>query len=133
MQLGKKQYLAIQYILEGKQITDIAKALGVARQTIYNWLDDEEFKTEVDTLRREIQTSAKNYVENNIKLYIDEIEGLALNKETSSKVKADLLKYLVDRVLGKTTTKVEVNDNNTNNTDNVNLDELVKEFEKQGE
>ncbi|MGL4571646.1 MAG: IS630 transposase-related protein [Clostridium sp.] len=133
MQLGKKQYLAIQYILEGKQITDIAKALGVARQTIYNWLDDEEFKTEVDTLRREIQTSAKNYVENNIRLYIDEIEGLALNKETSSKVKADLLKYLVDRVLGKTTTKVEVNDNNTNNTDNVSLDELVKEFKKQGE
>lgn len=133
MQLGKRQYLAIQYILEGKQITDIAKALGVARQTIYNWLDDEEFKTEVDTLRQEIQTSSKEHVMNGIKLYIDEIEELALNKETSPKVRADLLKYLVNRVWGNTTTKVEVNDNNTNNTDNVNLDELVKEFEKQGE
>lgn len=132
MILGEKQYLAIKWILEGKQITDIAKSLNVARQTIYNWLDDEDFKTEVDTLRQEIQTSSKEHVMNKIKLYVDELEELALSKDTSPKVRADLLKYLVNRVWGNTTTKVEVNDNNTNNIDNVDLDDLAEEFRNQG-
>lgn len=133
MILGDKQYLAIKWILEGKQISTIAKELNVARQTIYNWLDDEDFKTEVDTLRQEIQTSTKEHVMNKIKLYVDEIEELALSKDTSPKVKADLLKYLVNRVWGNTTTKVEINDNNTDNTINVNLDDLAEEFRNQGQ
>ena len=108
MKLGDKQYLAIKYILEGRQIVSIAKEIGVARATVYNWLDDEDFKNELDMLRQEIQSSTKEHVMNKIKLYIDELEDLALNKNTSSKVRADLLKYLVNRVWGNTTTKAEV-------------------------
>lgn len=131
MQLGDREYLAIKYILEGKQITDIANHLGVARQTIYNWLKDEDFIIELDTLRRDIQTSTKEQVMNKINIYVDELEALALDKTTSPKVRADLLKYLVNRVWGNTTTKVEVNSSNENKDDNIDLDTLVDEFKNQ--
>ena len=131
MKLGDKQYLAIKYILEGRQMTDIANTLKISRSTLYNWLNDDEFSTELDTLRQEIQTSTKELVMNKIKLYVDELEELALNKETSSKVRADLLKYLINRVWGNTTTKVEVNKNSKENTDDVDLDDLVRTFKNQ--
>ena len=133
MILGDKQYLAIKWILEGRQMTDIAKDIGISRSTLYNWLDDDEFKNELDTLRQDIQTSTKEHVMNKIKLYVDELEELALNKETSPKVRADLLKYMVNRVWGNTTTKVEVENSNENKNDNVNLDDLVESFKDQEE
>lgn len=128
MSLNEKQYLAIEWILEGKQIALIAKNLGVARQTVYNWLDNEEFKSELDTLRLDIQNSTKEHVKNKINLYVDELEHLALDRSTSSKVRADVLKYMVNRVWGNTTTKVEVTENDSDNDEEIDLDELTKEL-----
>lgn len=131
MKLGDKQYLAIKYILEGRQIASIAKEIGISRATIYNWLDDEEFKNELDMLRQEIQSSTKEHVMNKIKLYVDELEELALNKDTSSKVRADLLKYLVNRVWGNTTTKAEVTvTEEENDNDMLDIEKFKKELKK---
>lgn len=128
MKLGEKQYLAIQWILEGRQVSQIAKNLGIARATMYYWLNDEDFKSELNTLKQEIQDSTKEHVMNKIKLYVDELEELALNKETSSKVRADVLKYMVNRVWGNTTTKVEVTENDSDNDEEIDLDELTKQL-----
>lgn len=128
MSLNEKQYLAIEWILEGRQIALIAKNLGVARQTVYNWLNSEEFKSELDTLRLDIQNSTKEHVRNKINLYVDELEELALNKETSVKVRADVLKYMINRVWGNTTTKVEVSENDTDDEEKIDLDALTEEL-----
>lgn len=48
--LTKKQINALPLFVDPSitSITKIAEELGVARSTIYSWLDDEEFKTAVD-------------------------------------------------------------------------------------
>ena len=128
--LEKRQYLAIEKLMEGMPVTEIAKVVGVHRSTIYNWLENEEFKKELDTLRLEIQTSTKEHVFNNIRLYIDELQSLALDKTTSQKVRVDALKYLVNRVWGNTTTKAEVTVNKETGEKEINLKELSKELEE---
>lgn len=48
--LTKKQINAISYFINPKinSITKIAEKAGVSRQTIYDWMDDEEFKQVLD-------------------------------------------------------------------------------------
>lgn len=129
MALSDKQYFIIEGIMKGKRISSIAKETGIPRSNIYYWLkSNEEFKSELDTLRKEVQTSTKEHIENRVRIYIDELEELALNKETSSKVRIDGLKYLINRVLGNTTTKVEVTGDDKEKEKEVDLDELTEQL-----
>ncbi len=130
MRLEQKHYDAIKMYMVGHKATDIAKKCGVNRSTFYNWLNDKDFSKEMDRIRTEVQTSTKNYVESNIKLYIDEIERLALDEDTSTKVRADLLKYLVNRVWGNTTVKTEVSVNSSEEESEFNINEFMKNIQK---
>lgn len=69
----------ITLIQEGKNITEIAKILNVSRRTIYNWLEKEEIKSELD----------------NKKALIAEMVDLAKNSEDKT-IKYNAIKYLLD-------------------------------------
>lgn len=130
MMLEDKHYKAMKYLMEGKKVTDIANLCNVSRVTIYNWMNDKEFAKELDKLKLEVQSSAKEYINNKIKCYVDEIEELALDKDVSSKVRADLLKYLVNRVWGNTTVKTELSVNSSEEETEFNINEFMKNIQK---
>lgn len=77
--LNKRQREMISLIQKGISITEIARILNVSRRTIYNWLEKEEIKSELD----------------NKKALIAEMIDLAKNSEDKT-IKYNAIKYLLD-------------------------------------
>ncbi|NMA49623.1 MAG: helix-turn-helix domain-containing protein [Tissierellia bacterium] len=102
----------INMIVEGVRISDIAIKIKKSRQTIYNWLnDDKEFKAELDRVLQRIKSQGEQKILVNLNKYIDNIEYLAM-KAKSEKIKLDANAYLTDRVLGRPTSKLNVQEEN---------------------
>jgi hypothetical protein len=121
------QQKALTLLMEGKMTkTQIAKIVGKSRQWLYdNVVNDEEAKLEVDVRLQEIQIFGINSIKSNLKQSIANIITLA-NSSESEKIRMDANTYLVDRVLGRTTTKLEVE--NTTDKEEVSPEQLEDEF-----
>ena len=133
MQLTEKHYRCIEYILKGYQFTDIAKKVPCCRQTIYTWLNDKEFKAELDRCRLEIKKQAENKVLDEVSTYIDKIKDLAFSSD-SDNVKLNALELLLERSLGKVTTKVEQTVKEDNKEDAItDLDSMLEDIQKEVE
>lgn len=121
---------AIQYIIEGKSMTDIAKICGIGRATLYNWLDNKEFKAELDKQRQDIKSNVSAKITNRLDGYIDELHRIAMTSK-SEKEKRAALEYLVDRVLGKATTKVADVTENGDNDKVEDIETMIADLEKE--
>ena len=130
MIINDKHILCMQKLLEGKTISEIAKSKIASRQTIYNWLEDKDFITEMDKLRQQTINQAENKLNGKVSLYLDKLEALALDEDTSEKVRADVLKYLVNRTLGNTTVKTElaVKEGEAVEDETINMEEFKLEL-----
>lgn len=128
MQLGEKHYRCIEMIIEGNKITEIAKLLGASRQSIYNWLDDDEFKAELDKQRQEIKKQGQDKILSKFDIYLNKIHDIALNSP-SDNVKLNALEFLVEHVLGKATSKIEQTTNNTCINKDVDIETLLAEVD----
>lgn len=126
MAITDKQREFVDIYITGEKLTVIAKKLGVTRQSCYNWLNNDEVKNEIDKCLAEIKTQAGKKMGSKLDVYIDELEHIAF-KGKSEKVRAGALQYLVDRVLGKTTTKLETS-NDISNDDTVDLEKQIEEL-----
>ncbi len=49
-----KHQKAIELLASGKRIEECALSVGVSRRSIYNWLNDQEFKSALDARKSEI-------------------------------------------------------------------------------
>ena len=129
MQLGEKQYKVMELIIQGETISDIAKMMKVSRGTIYNWLDDENFKADLNKQRQEIKDASKERINANIGIYIGELHKIATTSQ-SEKARIEASVYLLNRVLG-TPTKVQQDiTEDTNKEDNsINIDDIVQGIE----
>lgn len=104
--LHEKQLEAAIMLAEGKTKTEIATELKISRQSLYDWLKLEEFNEEVNRIITLSKDETEKRLTFNIGKYVSELEKIAFNSK-SEKIKSDTLQYLIDRVLGKTTTKVQ--------------------------
>lgn len=105
MALSKQQMECIGYMLEGHKVSDIARLVDCNRVTIYDWLKKEEFKAELDRQQHEIKTQVRNNIIAKSEPVIDKIIKIALTSK-SEKTSLDACTYLIDHVLGKSTSKV---------------------------
>ncbi|QSQ09780.1 hypothetical protein H0A61_02161 [Koleobacter methoxysyntrophicus] len=87
--------------------TDIAKIVGVSRQAIYDWLDDAEFKAELDRRLQQRKVWGEKKLESMITKAVDRIWE-EIETTDNSRVRAELLKYIVDRALGRVPMKADV-------------------------
>lgn len=104
--LQEKQMIAIELLCEGKPKTEVCKEINLSRRTLYNWLSELEFKTELQRLEEGKKKEAETTINSHIIKYISELEKIAFNSK-SDKLKSEVLMYLLDRSLGKPTTKTE--------------------------
>ena len=129
MQLGEKQYKVMELIIQGETISDIAKMMKVSRGTIYNWLDDENFKADLNKQRQEIKDASKERINANIGLYIGELHKIATTSP-SEKARIEASVYLLNRVLGTPTRVQQDITEDTNKEDNsINIDDIVQGIE----
>lgn len=131
MQLTEKHYKMIEYLIKGYKYTEIAEKVPCARQTIYNCLDDSDFKAELDKCRQEIKNTAQAKILGKTDTYLEKIEEIAFNS-ASDNVKLNALEFLWETVYGKATTKIEQTTEDKNNHDNKSkdLDDLLDEIQE---
>ena len=125
MLLNQKHLDAIEELIKGENISNIAKKLKVSRASLYNWLDDEEFKLELDKRRQIISRNALNRVNIKVNEYLEGIEKIA---KTTDNDNTALTAYgmLLDRALGKATAKQDISVTNNNSVnEEINLDDLL--------
>ena len=125
MLLNQKHLDAIEELVKGENISNIAKKLKVSRASLYNWLDDEGFKLELDKRRQIISRNALNRVNIKVNEYLEGIEKIA---KTTDNDNTALTAYgmLLDRALGKATSKQDISvTNNDSVNEEVNLDDLL--------
>lgn len=126
MILAEKHLKAINFIIEGKNITDIAKILNVSRAAIYNWLKDKDFNNELDKRKQEIKSKGMDKMLCELDLHLNNISDLALNS-SSDAVRLNASSFYVEHVLGKATAKIETSSNNKEEEKEVNIDDLLNE------
>lgn len=125
--IGKQQEDMISMIMEGQNISSIARKLNVARGTVYSWLNKEVIKAELEKRRHEIATQGNNYILKDTKSYIDNIKALAKDK-SDKRVCLAANQYLLNRIYGNPTAFVESNDDNADN--GIDTNELELELAK---
>jgi transposase-like protein len=107
--------------------TQIANKHGIARQTIYDWLDNVEFKAELDRRLQQRKVWVEKKIDGHLDFATDQVFEM-IRTTKNERVKSDLLRYVLDRGLGKTTTKVEFSANMNENR--ITKDILEEEHEK---
>lgn len=121
--IDDRKMLAIELLADGELTkVDIAKKVGIARQTIYDWMNDDKFKAELDNRLHQRKVFVQKKIDGKLDFVIDKLYELA-NDDSNKRVQAQVLQYLADRSLGKTTTKLELESSiNTNTVDDDILD-----------
>lgn len=130
--LDDKKLLAIELLADGSLTkTAIAQQINCSRQSLYNWMEDPEFVESLDKRLQSRKKFVEKMIDGKLEFVVDELLNLAINCD-NSRVKADILKYLADRALGKTTQRVDVTAsmNQTNTIDDDVLEAELLEFEE---
>ncbi|MBW9158886.1 phBC6A51 family helix-turn-helix protein [Clostridium tagluense] len=128
--LDERQIKAVEAKAKGFTITDMAKEAGVSRNTIYEWIKMEEFTAEVVRFQQEFVSQAQGRLKVAAQDAADEMIKL-LKKGKYEKTRLSAAQDILDRNLGKATSRVEVDDGRKDKN-NVGIDVLeseIKEFE----
>ncbi len=89
----------LDYLLEGKNPTEIARLINVSRQTIYNWLNLEYVQIELDKRKEDLRKQARDKINSHVCTYVDNMKDLACNAK-DPRVRYQANKYLIDQAIG---------------------------------
>jgi butyrate kinase len=129
--LDERKERALTALLVGEGPTVASQKANVSRTTIYTWLQDSEFSKEIEIRKKEIVSQGIAYVVANNQSHLEVIHDLAMSK-TDKRTALAAAMYLVDRAMGKTATKIAID--NEDDKDIVSIDILeaeLKEFERE--
>lgn len=125
--LTKDQEKLITAYIEGNKITDIAKLLNVNRNTVYNWLDKDEVKAEMDRRKRDLANLGNQIILRGINTYISNIKALA-NDTSDKRVCLAANQYLLNRIYGNPTSIVETTEGESESVNEFELEAELKRF-----
>lgn len=99
--ITEEQSTMIDYLIEGRNITDIAKLVGKSRNTIYKWLELDHVKEELEYRQSEIKKQARGKIASKVESCIDNLYDIATTcKDVRTKFQAN--KFIVEQFLGTT-------------------------------
>lgn len=114
--LNEKQYRCIEMLVEkNMNVSETARELGVARNTIYNWMQSDEFKAELGRTEQEIKDRTHQIFIRRLPEVIEKLYKLTDCSDNRTKIQA--INQWVDRALGKVSTSVTVEDKRENQDD----------------
>ena len=110
--IDKQKSEAISYLVQGGiSKGDIAKMVGVSERSLYRWLNDEEFKAELqkqaEVFEKQVIKESQTLLRGQLSTSIKGIVEIANDNSNKEETRLKAYQYLVDRVLGNTTTKIE--------------------------
>jgi len=104
--LTEKHVRAVELILKGETNTSIGKKIGVSRNSVAAWKDDELFKAELSKQRQALKSKADERLLMNLDPLLDRLVDIALTSD-SDKTSLDAIIYAINRVLGTPTNKAQ--------------------------
>lgn len=135
--IDKQKSEAINYLVEGlKTREEIAKIIGVGERTLYRWLKDTEFKAEcqkrAELFENDLLRESQSLLKHKLGSAIDNIVEIANNPKIKEETRLKANQYLVDRVLGNTTTKIEQsNEGDNKDKQPVDIDKVLENIKEQ--
>ena len=126
--ITKEQSEMIDYLIQGKSISEIDKLLNKARTTIYAWLKLDQVNEELEDRKRELTWAARDKINLSVDMCINNLLELA-NFSNDQRVKMQSNKYLLDRALG-TPTIAKEEENDSGNKDDKNKNDLKDDLEE---
>lgn len=133
--LTQQQIECIEHLTIGTMtIQEIADKIGCTTRVIYKWKNNEEFKAELYKRSHDFQIGiideANSLLANKLGIAVKNIIDIANDKAVSEKVRLDANQYLINRILGNTTTKIEQsNTDTTGKTDVKDIDSMLSEID----
>jgi uncharacterized protein YjcR len=134
--LTQQQTECIEHLTIGTMtIQEIADKIGCTTRVIYKWKNNQEFKAELEKHSREFQTGiiyeANSLLTSKLGQAVKNIVDIANDKTASEKVRLDANQYLINRILGNTTTKIEQsNTDTTGKNADIDIDQLINEVKE---
>ena len=129
--LNEKQIRAIELIAQGETTTDVAKMVGVSRQSVTTWKNKNElFKAELDKYVQGLKDGVDKRIMNNINPLVDRAIRIAL-KGKSDKTSLDAIIYLLNRVLGTPTNKTQDITDTDKEDNTVDINSLLEEIKEE--
>ncbi|MGO0987770.1 helix-turn-helix domain-containing protein [Clostridioides difficile] len=101
-ELSEDESNAVYLLISGLTVTEVAKAIGVTRQTIYNWMNREHIRKEIDRRKQELTNQGNLLILKDLETYINNIKELASDK----RVMLAANQYLINRIYGTPTSTV---------------------------
>lgn len=126
--LSQQQKDMIVLLIEGENISAIAKRIGIARQTVYEWMKKPIVKAEMDRLRQDLIHQGNAYIMKDVSTYIANIKALA-NDKSDKRVCLAANQYLLNRIYGNPTNSIEI-DGISSNEDSKTINEIESELSK---
>lgn len=97
--LTRQESDMITLLINGENVTDIAKILNVHRNTIYNWMNRDNVKAELGRRRQELTRQGNAIIVKDLSTYIRNIQALA-NDPSDKRTALAANQYLINRVYG---------------------------------
>jgi len=112
--ITKKQLKCVEMLIKGEQTrTDIAKELGISRDTLYKWMKKDEFQAALQKRTDEIKRQAIQYLDSKSLDAAHKLWEVAeSDKDTRSKLEA--VNSVLNRSLGKGNQNITIEDNREN-------------------
>lgn len=104
-ELSEDESNAVYLLISGLTVTEVAKAIGVTRQTIYNWMNREHIRKEIDRRKQELTNQGNLLILKDLETYINNIKELASDK-SDKRVMLAVNQYLINRIYGTPTSTV---------------------------
>ena len=129
--INKQKSETISYLVQGGiSKGDIAKMVGVSERSLYRWLNDEEFKAELqkqaEVFEKQVIKESQTLLRGQLSTSIKGIVEIANNNDNKEETRLKAYQYLVDRVLGNTTTKIEQEVNEKKSDTKVDIESTLK-------
>ncbi|EQH64348.1 helix-turn-helix domain-containing protein, partial [Clostridioides difficile] len=104
-ELSEDESNAVYLLISGLTVTEVAKAIGVTRQTIYNWMNREHIRKEIDRRKQELTNQGNLLILKDLETYINNIKELASDK-SDKRVMLAANQYLINRIYGTPTNTI---------------------------
>ena len=128
--LNDKQLKAIEFILQGMSLTDIAKHIGVSRQAISKWRNNNEvFKAELNKQRRALESHVNSRLLMNVEPLMDRLIDIALNSKNEN-TSLTAITYALNRLCGTPTAKIESTVEDVTGNEAVDIKAMLNKLNK---
>ncbi|NFO47244.1 helix-turn-helix domain-containing protein [Clostridium botulinum] len=125
--LSDEQSNMIDYLIEGRSISDISRILNKSRSTIYNWIELDQVQTEIEIRKTGIKKQARSKIASKVGGCLENIIEIA-NTSTDVRTKLAANKYICDQFLGSPGTTKEEKEETIDTNKPVDINSLLEEI-----